>query len=364
MSASIAAAPAPVGERLQSLDVFRGFTMFWLLGGKAFVIALAAVAGIGWTLYQLNHSEWEGLRYYDLIWPSFMLMVGVSIPFSFARRLQTQTRGAILRSAWRRAIVLFLLGSLRESLSKGVPQWIELSSALQPIAIGYLVGSHLAGSSVRLQIGTAVAILAGYAALLAFVPGPGVPAGSYDMNHNIVTSVDQWVLGRAHRDGWGTLLSIIPPTATTLLGLVLGQVLLSPRSRKTQLALITAAGVGCLLLGFALSPVVPMIMKLWTTSYAFASTGWACLLFAFFFWVIEVKRWPWWSFPLTVIGMNALAAYLLPTFTQVRVIVGVFVKPLAAQLGIFGSVLSSGAVLLAGWLILWWMHRRRIFLHG
>lgn len=357
-------AAAPVVERLQALDVFRGFTMFWLLGGKAFVVALAVVAGITWIPYQLNHSEWEGLRYYDLIWPSFMLMVGVSVPFSFAKRSQAQTRGAILRTAWRRAIVLFLLGSVRESLGERTPHLIELSSALQPIAIAYLVASHLAGRALRWQVGTAIGLLAGYAALLALVPAAGLPAGTYQINHNIVTSVDEWVLGRSHRDGWGTVLTIIPTISTTLLGLLLGQVLLSSRTVHGKLRIIVAAGMGCLVIGFVLSPMVPIIMKLWTATYGLLSAGWSCLLFACFFWVVDVRQWRRWSFPLVVIGMNALAAYLLPTLTQLRGIVGVFLKPVAAQLGGYASILSSGAVLLAGWLVLWWMYRRRIFLHG
>ena len=93
--------------------------MFWLMGGKGLFMALAALGApvTGFIGDQLTHSAWEGLRYYDLIWPSFMLMVGVSIPFSFARRSATQTRGQLMRQVWRRAIVLFLLGSLRESMS-------------------------------------------------------------------------------------------------------------------------------------------------------------------------------------------------------------------------------------------------------
>src|SRR5215217_3044250 len=84
----------PRNARLVSLDVFRGFTMFWLLGGKAFAVAVAAVVGVDFVSYQLTHSAWEGLRYYDLIWPSFMLMVGVSIPFSLAKVGRIETRGA------------------------------------------------------------------------------------------------------------------------------------------------------------------------------------------------------------------------------------------------------------------------------
>ena len=205
------------GERLVSLDAFRGFTMFWLMGGKAFMMAIAGI-GLGtvsvFLKYELTHSPWEGLRYYDLIWPSFMLMVGVSVPFSF-------TKGRNMRHVWKRAVVLFLLGSLRESMSTGSPRLIELSSALQPIAIAYVVASYLCVRSIRTQIAAAAGILAGYALLLAFVPAPGIPAGTYEPNHNLVTAVDQAVIGRYHPEGWGTALSTIPTISTTLIGLQL-----------------------------------------------------------------------------------------------------------------------------------------------
>jgi predicted acyltransferase len=349
------------GGRLVSLDAFRGFTMFWLLGGKAFVVACAAVSGFELVRSQFTHSDWEGVRYYDLIWPSFMLMVGMAIPFSFARRSLVQTRAAMMRTAWKRALVLFLLGSLRESLSQGQPVLVELSSALQPIALAYLLTSYLAGHSMRVQAGVAAAILAGYALALAWVPAPGITAGTYERNHNLVTYVDLLILGRAHPDGWGTVLSALPAIANTIVGLLLGQVLMSDRTASAKIWIVGVTGAACLASGFVLSPVVPIIMKLWTTSYALVSIGWACLLFLGFYWVTDVKRVRAWAFPLIVIGVNALAAYLLPTIIPLSKIVGTFTKPVAQHLGAAGSVLNTGAVLLTGWLILLWLYRRKIF---
>ena len=357
-----AGSPGSGTARLGSLDAFRGFTMFWLMGGKALALALAALGGFEFVRYQLNHSAWEGVRYYDLIWPSFMLMVGVSIPFSFARRLLAQTRGQLLRDAWKRAAILFLLGSLRESLHDGVPRLIELSSALQPIALAYLVTSHLAGRSVKLQIGAAVGILAGYALLLALVGTSTIAAGSYELNRNLVTAVDELVLGRSHRDGWGTVLSAIPAIATTVVGLLFGQVLLAGPVAVARLRVFGLTGLGCLAAGFALSPVVPIIMKLWTTSYTLVATGWACVFFSVFYWAIELRGWRGWTFPFVVIGVNALAAYLLNTIIPISRIVGTFTKPLVPVLGWFGPILATGAVFIAGWLILFWLYRRKIFL--
>lgn len=358
-----AARPAAAGTaRLVSLDAFRGFTMFWLMGGKAFVLALAALAGLDFVRYQLTHSDWVGVRYYDLVWPSFMLMVGVAVPFSFARRSQVQSRGELMRDAWKRATILFLLGSLRESLSDGTPRLIELSSALQPIAVAYLVSSYLAGRSLKVQIGVAAGILAGYALLLAGVGTAAIPAGTYEKNHNLVTAVDQLVLGRANKDGWGTVLSLIPTISTTLVGLLFGQVLMAEKTPAAKIRVFVFTGLGCLAAGFALSPVVPIIMKLWTTSYALVVTGWASLFFAVFYWVIDIQGWRRWAYPLVVIGVNALAAYLLNTIVPLSRITGVFTKALAPSLGVFGPVLVAGGIFFAGWLILRWLYQEKLYL--
>jgi len=109
-------------ERLGSLDAFRGFVMLWIIGGEGLMAGLAALGHnrvVEAIVYQLIHTPWQGLRFYDCIWPSFMLMVGVSVPLSFAKRSLAETYHQQLAHAAKRAIVLFLLGSLRESVSMG-----------------------------------------------------------------------------------------------------------------------------------------------------------------------------------------------------------------------------------------------------
>jgi predicted acyltransferase len=352
-------------ERLVSLDAFRGFTMFWIVGGKPLLLALGALQTgliVGSIRYQLTHSFWEGLRYYDLIWPSFMLMVGVAIPLSFAKRAQTQTRQQIIWSAAKRAAVLFLLGSFRASLSENSPTLVELSSALQPIALAYFVASLLAACRVKVQIAVGVVILVAYGLVLGLVPGSGGPAGRYEIGANLVAAVDVAILGRTHPEGWGTVLSAIPTISTTILGLVIGELLMSGRTPKRKAALIGGIGLAAITLGFALSPVVPVIMKLWTASYGLASAGWSCLLFLAFYLVIDVWGKRKWTFPLVVIGANAIAIYLGVSIIPFARIVGIFTKPIAAGLGVWGELFMAAAMLGAEWLVLYWMYRRKIFL--
>ncbi len=351
-------------SRLVSLDAFRGFTMFWLMGGKPFFMALSALGApvTAFIGYQLTHSDWVGLRYYDLIWPSFMLMVGVSIPFSFARRSLTQTRGQIMRKVWRRGILLFLLGSLRTSMSNNAPLLVELSSALQPIALAYVAASYMAGRRFRAQVGVAAGILIAYALLLALVPAPSLPPGTYELNRNLVTAVDQALIGRTLPDGWGTVLSAIPTISTTLLGLLFGQVLMSARPQSAKVKIIGFSGLGCLAAGLAISPLVPVIMKLWTTSYGLMSAGWSTLLFLLFYWIVDVRGCRKWTLPLVVIGNNAIAAYLGPSIMHTSRIASIFTKPLAQGMGAFGPLFAAAVVLLVNWSILFWMYKRKIFL--
>jgi predicted acyltransferase len=347
--------------------------MFWIIGGEALLVALEALGHnrvTSFLVYEVNHTPWEGLRFYDCIWPSFMLMAGVSLPFSCAKRMRTQTEREFLLHVLKRALLLFLLGSVRQSVFLGSPYLIELSSALQPIAIAYLVAALLLRKSPWVQAGVAAAILGGYALLLAFVPAPGIPAGTYQLNHNLVNAVDLALL-RAHwekwpyaPEGWGTVLSTIPTVATTLLGLLLGELLRTSRPKAVKAKVIAGVGVGCLALGYALSPIIPIVMKMWTTSYGLVSAGWACLMLLFFYWVIDMRGYRRWTFPWVVIGMNGIFAYMFASIIPVTGMVGAFTGPLAAHLGAAGPPFAALSVLLVEWLLLLWMYRRNIFLRA
>jgi predicted acyltransferase len=358
-------------ERLGSLDAFRGFVMLWIIGGEGLMVGLAALGHnrvIDTIVYQLSHTPWRGLRFYDCIWPSFMLMVGVSVPLSFAKRSLAQTYHQQLVHAAKRAIVLFLLGSVRESVLLGSPYLIELSSALQPIAIAYFVAVLVVRKSWRFQALLGAGILAGYALVLAFIPAPGISAGSYEFNHNLVHWVDIALLGQAHWDrwpyageGWGTVLSTIPTISTTLLGLLIGELLMSARSKGIKAKFIGGIGFGCLAIGYATSFFVPVVMKMWTTSYGLLSAGWASLLFLFFYWFIDIRGYRKWAFPLSVIGMNAIFIYMFTSLIHLDAMVGVFTRPMVKLWPNSGLLFQQVAILAVEWVILFWMYKRKIF---
>ena len=362
----------PVSPRLVSLDAFRGFIMFWIVGGGSLVLGLQSLGHnrlFDTLVYQLSHSSWEGLRFYDCIWPSFMLMVGVSIALAYARRSLTQTHSQMLRHALKRFLILFLLGSVRESVNLGSPRLIELSSALQPIAIAYLIAFLLVRKPWRLQAIAGGSILLGYGLPLAFVPVPGVGVGSYQKNANLVYAVDLALLGHraseaVFQEGWGTVLSTIPTIATTILGLLLGQLLRSHFSKGTRIQLMVVIGVSGLVLGYVVSIFVPVVMKMWTVSYGILSASWATLMLLLFYVIIDGLEYRKWAFPFAVIGTNALAVYLSESVTRLSEIVGIFTKAPAEAMGSYGPLFAALVFLMVEWFILFWMYRRKLFLNA
>jgi predicted acyltransferase len=357
----------PAGEgRLVSLDTFRGFIMFWIIGGEALAVGLQALKPnflLNTLVYELNHTPWQGLRFYDCIWPSFMLMVGISVPFSFAKRSRTESYSEMLGHAVKRFAVLFLLGSLRQSIHSGAPYWVELSSALQPIAVAYLVAFLLVRKSQRIQATVGASILVAYALMLRFVPAPGVPAGTLDPFNNLVRSVDFIVLGRTHPgEPWGTVLSTLPTISTTLLGLLIGEWLMSARSKESKAKMIAGTGLLCLAAGYALSPFVPVIMKIWTTSYGLVSAGWTCLMFVLFYWVIDIRGHKKGSPLFVVIGSNAVFIYMVASIVPLHDWVSIFTRSVAGASAHLEPLLRAVMVLIVEWLILRWMYRNRIFI--
>jgi predicted acyltransferase len=156
----VAGGPA---ERLQSLDAFRGSTMLWIIGGSHLIERLQRVGSnpvITAPTDQMHHTPWQGLRFYDCIWPCFVLMVGMSVALLVARRSHTHTYREMTLHALKRAIVLFLLSSVVESINRKSIYLIDLDGALQQIVVAYLVCFLLVRKSPRVQA-TVVGLLLG-----------------------------------------------------------------------------------------------------------------------------------------------------------------------------------------------------------
>jgi heparan-alpha-glucosaminide N-acetyltransferase len=388
----------PTPRRLASIDAYRGLVMLLMMAEVLHLCAIATARPDNrfWAFlcHHQEHAEWVGCSLHDLIQPSFTFLVGVALPFSLAGRAgRGQSRPRLIAHAIWRALVLVLLGIFLRSV--GQPQTnFTFEDTLTQIGLGYVFVFLLGFRPARDQWIALAVVLVGYWALFASFPLPGagfdsarvdVPAdwphrlegfaAHWNKNSNVARAFDTWFLNLfprvrpfvANRGGYATL-SFIPTLGTMILGLRAGTVLRSDRAAWAKVAWLTIAGGLGLIAGFTLDwlGVCPIVKRIWTPSWVLFSGGWCFLLLAAFYAVIDVLGWRAWAFPLIVIGMNSIAAYVLSE------LIGEFLsKNLRTHLGrdafrVLGPdyepLLLGGAVLLVLWLILFWMYRRKLFL--
>lgn len=302
--------------RLLSVDVFRGLAVAGML--------LVDYQGSGEAAYaQLKHAAWNGLTAADLVFPSFLFLVGVSVVMSISARLSRgQSRSEIVRHAALRAAILLVVGVLLNGPPAfDLATW-RIYGVVQRIALCYLAVVVMElWLSRRAIVGLLVACLVGYWALLRLVPVPGYGLPGRDVPFldpagNLTAWLDRALLtGRLYdgpRDPEG-LLSTLPSIGTALFGLLTGRWLLSTDAPAgVQAVRLLGAGLLGLAVGALWSLAFPFNKNLWTSSYVVFSAGAALVLLAAFYWVLEVKGWRGrWTAPFLVFGMNAILGYLL-----------------------------------------------------
>ena len=365
-------APA-ASARLLSIDALRGFDMFWIIGGEEIAVALARWAD--WPLKeeverQLQHAPWEGFRFYDLIFPLFLFVVGAVLPFSLAsHRQKGESTFRIYGRILRRTALLFFLGLLYNGLLKLDFENLRIAGVLQRIAICYglaaLIVLHVGW---RGQAVTVVTILLGYWALLAFVPAPGSGPADYTKEHNLPGYVDRTYLpGKIYEEYYGYgdnegLLSTIPAVATALLGALAGQWLRAGAGAGRKVLGLLLAGVACLAVGYGWGLVFPIIKNLWTSSFVLYAGGWSLLLLAFFYGIIDALGFRKWAFFFVVIGSNAIVIYILPKFLDFKFTADALFGGLVKQTGSFAPVAALLSVLVVEWLFLLFLFHKRLFL--
>jgi predicted acyltransferase len=306
-------------QRLQSLDALRGFDMIWIVGAEAVGAAFGKLSsGPGSRLFaaQFNHVDWAGFHFYDLIFPLFVFMIGVSITFSIRRLVETEGRPAALRRVFRRALLLYVLGLFYYGGFDGPVSNIRLLGVLQRLGLCYLFASLLfIYFRPPTLIAAFVAILVGYWALLRFVPVPGWGPGDFAEGHNLTNWIDQHFLPGRKWDGDHDpegLLSTIPAVATCLLGVFAGLILRRPGvTERRKAALLAGIGAALVVAGVLWGLEFPIIKKIWTSSYVLVAGGWSMLFLSLFYLVIDVWGLRAWSMPFVWIGTNALTLYLV-----------------------------------------------------
>lgn len=369
-------APIPRPDRLFSIDALRGLDMLCIVGGDRLMRAWASWSGSPTSSRvagQFEHVDWEGFRFYDLIFPLFLFLVGAVLPFSMSKA-GDRGRGAASRRIGRRVLLLFALGLMCNGALQFDWETLRVAGVLQRIAVCYGIAALIVlNTSPRGQLIALATILLGYWALLAGVAPPGGTAGDFSKEGNLVGWFDRHYLpGKILEPYYGFgdnegLLSTIPSVGTVLLGGLAGGLLRSGRSPWRKVLLLVASGAAALTVGELWSSTFPIIKNLWTSSFVLVAGGWSLLLLASFYAVIDVLRWRRWAFVFVVVGVNAITIYVVPRFLDFDRIARFFlggVFSLSDRLipGDFLPVASAIGALVVKWLFLLYLYKRRLFL--
>lgn len=357
-------------NRLDSLDALRGFDMFWIIGGGATFALLfklmpgALAQGLN---EQLTHVPWEGFRFWDLIMPLFLFIVGAAMPFSFNKRLESgDTKGKIYHHVLIRFFILFILGMAAQGhlLEFDLGKLHIFSNTLQAIAAGYLISSvFLLEMRIRWQVIATSGVLLLYWALMAGVSVPGYGAGNLTPEGNLAIFLDKTIQGPFQdQTSYTWILSSLTFTATVMLGAFCGQWLRSQRSKQHKAIGLALFGAVCLLVGWLWGSWFPIIKHLWTSSFVLYSGGICILLLALFYLVIDVWGYRKWALPFKVIGMNAIAVYMATMLFDFRHIGDIFVGGLEKWIQKGFPFVQNMAAFAVVWLILFFFYKKRIFI--
>lgn len=297
-------------KRLASLDAFRGLTV-------AFMVLVSNPGSL--AIYRpLDHSPWHGWTITDVVFPSFLWIVGVAITLSLGKRLERgATRGRIFAQACRRALILYLLGLLIYAIPNFDFATLRWLGVLQRIAICYLVATALfLTARLRTQILWLCGILVAYWLAMKLVPVPGFGAGNFSIDGNLAHYVDRIVLGRHNYVGTGTwdpegIVSTLPAIGTTIFGMIAGRILALKKTTSERVVCLFVLGNALLAGGVFLEQWMPINKKLWTDSFCLFMAGMDFVIFAMFLWCLDDLKVRWRIGPLLAFGKNALAIYMV-----------------------------------------------------
>ncbi|NET70671.1 MAG: DUF5009 domain-containing protein [Sphaerospermopsis sp. SIO1G2] len=374
-------------QRLVSLDVFRGIAI-------ASMILVNNPGSWSYIYPPLKHAEWHGCTPTDLVFPFFLFIVGVAMPFSVAKYTPENrpTRQVYLRII-RRGLVLFALGLFLtlftfflDFIFKGIP--IDLSNmrimgVLQRISLAYVISAFLVLqlSQRSLWIFSGISLLI-YWGAMQLIPVPGFGAGNLSAEGNFAGYIDRMILGSQHLYQSGSfdpegLFSTIPAVVTVLIGYLTGSWLQKQQVKSRTSVNLVIWGLVCLIIGIFWGFVFPINKPLWTSSYVVYTAGWALLVLALCYEVVEVRGLKKWGFPWQVMGVNAIFLFIgsgVVGRILVKISVGSGENIVSLKTWIYknlfsswagnmnGSLLFAVANLVLWWFMLYFMYRQRWFL--
>ncbi len=370
-------------QRLESLDVLRGFDLFMLVGLETAIHQLASAVdtpSFHSFIWCFTHVDWEGFSPWDLVMPLFMFMSGITIPFALSRYKHTNNQTSVYRRILKRVILLWIFGMMCQGNLLGLdPNRIYFySNTLQAIAMGYLIASLLyLHTRIRTQIIVAAGLLLGFWGAMEWITVQGYGGGNYTPDGNLAEWIDREVLGR-FRDGasmmngevvfadwyrYTWILSSLNFGVTVLTGTFAGYILKDKEwMPKRKLTYLLAIGAAMVAIGWIWGIWHPVIKKLWTSSMTLVSSGYCFLLMALFYYLIDYKGWKKYSGWLKVYGMNSIVAYMLTMCVNFSCIGHSLLHGLQPYMGEYYSVVLTLSNVGIIYFILWELYKRKIFL--
>lgn len=365
----------PASKRLYSLDALRGFDMFWITGGEAIFVGLASLTG--WPIFklwatQLEHVQWHGFHFYDMIFPLFLFIAGISFPFSLAKRIaKNESRKSIYKHVISRGLILVLLGLIYNNGINFDFANLRYGSVLGRIGLAWMFGALIfMNTKLTSRIIWFCALLLGYWLLLVLFPAHDL--GSMDIfsrEGNLTSHIDRLLMpGRLYlgnHDPEG-LFSTIPAIGTALLGMFTGEFMLSDyltdKPLKKVLYLVLAA-VSLMIIGKIWNLAFPINKNLWTSSFVCFVGGLSLLLFSIFYLIIDVWQYKKWAFFFVVIGLNPITIYLTERIVNFRAATGFLFGGFVSLMPASWAPLIEGiGVTAIGWIFLYILYRKKIFL--
>jgi predicted acyltransferase len=365
----------PTPKRLYSLDALRGFDMFWIIGGEGVFVGLATLTGwplFEWMAKQLDHVPWHGFVFYDMIFPLFLFIAGISFPFSLAKRIAgNDTRQSIYWHVISRGLILVLLGIIYNNGVRFNLDGLRYGSVLGRIGLAWMFAALIfMNTRLTWRIIWFWVILLGYWLLLMLFPARDLGSTDiYSMEGNLASYIDRVLMpGRLYlkiHDPEG-LFSTIPAIGTALLGMFTGEFMLSKylsdKPMKKVLYLFLAAVV-LIIIGRVWNLEFPINKNIWTSSFVLYVGGLSVLLFALFYLIIDVWEYRRWAFFFVVIGVNPITIYLVQRIVNFRSATRFFFGGFNEVLPEAWHPLIDGiGVTTIAWLFLYILWKKRIFL--
>lgn len=355
--------------RLLSLDFFRGFTMFLLIGEFTGLFTHLVDPSLkGGVFYfigtQLHHHSWNGLRFWDLVQPFFMFIVGVAMPFSFAKRTERgDNYRKLLRHAIQRALLLLLLGWALYCIDPGRITF-RFQNVLAQLSVTYIIAFLLIRKSNRTQLIFSFALLGITELIYRFFPVTGFDQ-PFVPDHNFGAYFDLLISGELSSGHWVSF-NALPTTAHTIWGVLAGMLLKSNRTSMQKIKILVIAGLIGVIAGYALDPIVPIIKRISTSSFVIVTGGWSVLTLAFSYWLIDIIKFPKLALFFAIVGMNPLFIYLFAHVggaSFITTIIKPFTTALFSWAGELTAQIITGSIV---WFILWylcyWLYKKRIFI--